>query len=193
MKHIIVLFGKPGAGKKIRLKEFLKGKEEKYEAVIVKELLRKEVEKGTEIGKKAQIYMNAGIFVPNQIVNQIVFQAINATDKSVILEGFPRTMTQLNEMYEAKIYPTIAINFDLSDKIAIERLKNKMDCSNCSSNFIKRKDEDEKLIIVKLQIYQYETYSVLKAMKDSRVEVFTINNEQEKAGVLFETILGALY
>lgn len=90
----IVLFGPPGAGKGTQSENII----EKYglKHISTGDLFRKHLGEGTELGKKAQSYMDNGKLVPDDVVIGMVDDFLNAhTDaKGFIFDGFPRTVAQ---------------------------------------------------------------------------------------------------
>ncbi len=90
----VVLFGSPGAGKGTQAKKLA----EKYNLVYIStgELLRKEIENGTEMGKIAQTYMEKGDTVPDEIAIRLIESKIkmNPTAKGFIFKGYPSNIVQ---------------------------------------------------------------------------------------------------
>ncbi|MGI6320983.1 MAG: adenylate kinase [Bacteroidales bacterium] len=90
----IVLMGRPGGGKgsqgHILAKHFNLG------YISTGRLLRYEVEKGSEIGKKAMPYLETGLNVPDEIIIQLIENEIkkNKGKRGFIFKGFPRTLVQ---------------------------------------------------------------------------------------------------
>ncbi|MFZ4739862.1 MAG: adenylate kinase [Bacteroidales bacterium] len=90
----IVLFGSPGAGKGTQAKKLA----EKYNLVYIStgELLRKEIENNTEMGKIAKTYMEKGDIVPDEIAIRLIESKIkmNPTAKGFIFKGYPSSIVQ---------------------------------------------------------------------------------------------------
>ena len=66
------------------------------------DMLRRHVAEGTDIGKRAQVYMEQGELVPDEIVNQLVGQAVAGDEplEGFVLDGFPRTLEQAKAAYD---------------------------------------------------------------------------------------------
>jgi len=211
MKNVIVLFGKPGAGKGTRLSEFLKGREEKYEVLSVGNLLRKARKEQTELGKKANEYMDSGRLVPDEIINKIIIEGIQKADKTVILDGAPRTACQAMLMLENGIYPTKVINFYVDDDTVLERAKHRIVCEDCGESYTtnefkhpkmegicdkcggklsRRKDDEEDVVRHRLAVYREQTEPALDVFVNNVITIFTIDNTREDAGKKFAEILG---
>ena len=94
----IILFGPPGAGKGTQAKQLVK-KLNSFQ-ISTGDMLRDEIKKETEIGKKIINYMNDGKFVDDEIVNNLVKKAIFDTSKKnkLIFDGYPRTLIQAKNL-----------------------------------------------------------------------------------------------
>jgi len=90
----IVLFGSPGAGKGTQAKKLA----EKYNLVYIStgELLRKEIDNNTDMGKIAKTYMEKGDIVPDEIAIRLIEGKIkmNPTAKGFIFKGYPSSIVQ---------------------------------------------------------------------------------------------------
>lgn len=93
MKYYI-LFGPPGAGKGTQAKQIV----DKYNYLHIStgDLLRHEIEAGTELGKKAAVLINNGDLVPDEVVVGMIRGKIasNPHIKGFLFDGFPRTIAQ---------------------------------------------------------------------------------------------------
>lgn len=203
MKNVIVLFGKPGAGKGTRLSEFLEGKENSFDVLSVGNLLRKAKKDQTELGKLAATYMDSGELVPDDIINGITIEALKNTTKPIFTDGFPRTVGQATAMLEAGIEPAVVIEFYVDDEVVLERSRNRIVCDSCNETYTlsdfkppkvegicdkcggtlsKRADDDEDVVKERLEVYQTKTYPTLEVFKKANVPTVTINNEDAETG-----------
>tara|TARA_E500000331_G_scaffold333903_1_gene358545 strand:- start:16 stop:579 length:564 start_codon:yes stop_codon:yes gene_type:complete len=94
----LILFGPPGAGKGTQAKN-LEKKLNNFQ-VSTGDMLREEIKKNTEIGKKIIDNMNEGKFVDDEIVNQIIKKMIFDPKKKgkLIFDGYPRTIEQAKNL-----------------------------------------------------------------------------------------------
>lgn len=211
MKKVIVLFGKPGAGKGTRLSEFLKGREEEYEILSVGNLLRKARKEETELGKKAGVYMDSGQLVPDAIINEVVIEGIKTAEKSMITDGFPRTVGQAMAMLKAGVYPDMVIDFYVDDEVVLQRARDRIVCEKCGEPYttnefkrpkeegicdkcggklVKRDDDKEEVVKERLKVYKQETYPVLKVFEKANVTVHSIDNScKETSAIKFHNLL----
>ncbi len=94
----IILFGPPGAGKGTQA-QIIVNKFNLFQ-VSTGEMLREEINKDTEIGKKIINNMNDGKFVEDEIVNKLLEKIIVDTKKmnKLIFDGYPRTINQAKNL-----------------------------------------------------------------------------------------------
>ncbi len=91
------------------------------------DMLREARAAGTDLGKKAEEYMNSGKLVPDTLVIGLVDERLNADDakKGFILDGFPRTMPQaeaLEALLEKRSSPlTHVLQIDVAKELLVER------------------------------------------------------------------------
>ena len=94
----IILFGPPGAGKGTQAK-FLVKILNNFQ-ISTGDMLREEIKKDTEIGKKIISYMNVGKFVDYEIVNSLMKKVVfDISNKGkLIFDGYPRTIEQAKNL-----------------------------------------------------------------------------------------------
>ena len=94
----IILFGPPGAGKGTQAK-YLVNKFNAFQ-ISTGEMLRDEIKKDTEIGKKIINYINEGKFVSDEIVNNIIEKVISDPKRkeNLIFDGYPRSLNQAKKL-----------------------------------------------------------------------------------------------
>jgi len=131
----LMLLGAPGVGKGTQAKVL----EEKFNMTQVStgDILRAEIAKGTELGKLAKSFIEAGNLVPDNIMIGIIGKELD--DRDLIFDGFPRTLAQAEafEMMLEKLNKKLdfVINISLDDKIIVGRLSGRMICRNCGQSF----------------------------------------------------------
>ncbi|MDP3791083.1 MAG: adenylate kinase [Candidatus Omnitrophota bacterium] len=135
----IVLLGAPGAGKGTQ--GVVLSRNYKIAHISTGDILREAVKLGTALGKKAKSYMDKGELVPDEVVTGIVVQRLAKEDtkKGFILDGFPRTLNQAQDLDKElnKISSGIdmVLYFDIPEAIAIERLTGRRVCRKCGANY----------------------------------------------------------
>ena len=154
----IIIFGPPGAGKGTQAKFLVK----KLNSLQVStgDMLREEINKDTEIGKKIINYMNDGKFVDDKIVNKllekIIFNPNNAN--KLIFDGYPRTINQAKNLENLLIKSNQKIDYVFFlnvDKQAIVKRVEKRKILE------KRSDDDSSTILKRYDTYMEVTKPVL--------------------------------
>jgi adenylate kinase len=118
----LIFLGPPGAGKGTVAQKLVA--DLKVIQISTGDLLREAVKNGTELGKKAKAYMDAGELVPDDLVIGLLKERIARPDckNGFILDGFPRTIPQADALAAAKVVVDKVINFNIADAVIISRL-----------------------------------------------------------------------
>jgi len=132
----IVLLGAPGAGKGTQCKNLVA----QYGLLHLSsgDILRRHRANGTELGEKAQSYMDSGALVPDEIIIEMMTEEIKqAPDSGFILDGFPRTVNQAVELQKALAGTgrniDAVLNLKIDDRIVVERLTGRRSCPQCGA------------------------------------------------------------
>ncbi len=118
----IILLGAPGAGKGTQA-QFL-SKHFNIPQISTGDMLRAAIAAGTELGKKAKEYMDAGQLVPDDVIVGLVKERIAQPDcqNGFLLDGFPRTVAQADALKAAGVPIDAVIEIDVPDDVIVERL-----------------------------------------------------------------------
>ena len=118
----IILMGAPGAGKGTQA-TFLK-ENYKIPQISTGDMLRGAVKGKTDLGLKAEDFMNQGLLVPDNLIIDLVKLRINEDDckNGFLLDGFPRTIPQAQAMIDAKISIEYVIEVAVPDNEIVNRL-----------------------------------------------------------------------
>lgn len=129
----IIILGQQGSGKGA----YAQGLCNKFGYVHIStgDLLREEIKKGSEIGKKIEYLVNSGKLVSDEIVTEVLEKKLKELNSPFILDGYPRTINQvflLNDVLK-KIGKNVSlvISLKLPDQLSIERIVNRRTCRNC--------------------------------------------------------------
>ena len=138
-KKNIVLLGPPGAGKGT-LSEILL-RDENLAHVSTGDIFRAEIGKGSEIGKLAKSYIDAGKLVPDEVVADMVAGKLISEEcaNGFLLDGFPRTIKQA-ELLEAALAKAgkkldAVVLFDAPEGLLIRRLTARLTCRKCGASY----------------------------------------------------------
>lgn len=135
----LILLGPPGAGKGTQAVRIV----EKYNIphISTGDIFRENIKKGTELGKKAQEYMNKGELVPDDLVVEIACSRLLEDDckEGFLLDGFPRTVYQAEKLDEflakhgRKVEHVLDIAVEKEELIT--RLIGRRVCRNCGASY----------------------------------------------------------
>jgi len=132
----IVLLGAPGAGKGTQCKNIVS----QYGLLHLSsgDILRQERAAGTELGTKAQSYMDSGALVPDEIIIKMMTKAIKKAPASAfLLDGFPRTVNQAVELAESlagnEMKIDFVLNLQIDDDVVAKRMTGRRSCPKCGA------------------------------------------------------------
>ena len=181
----IIMLGAPGAGKGTQAAKIC----DHYGIphISTGDIFRANIKGGTELGKKAKSYMDAGQLVPDELVCDLVADRIAQEDcaKGYVLDGFPRTIVQaeaLDAAVEKLGYKMdAAVNVDVPDDAIVSRMggrracvkcgatyhivnlppKTEGICDNCGSELILRDDDKPETVKTRLDVYHAQTQPLI--------------------------------
>ena len=133
------MLGAPGAVKGTHAKKIT----EKFgiPAISTGDIFRENIKNGTELGKKAKEYMDAGNLVPDELVCDLVVDRLKQDDckNGYILDGFPRTIPQAEALTAALAKDDDAIDYALEifieDQAIIDRMSGRRVCKSCGATY----------------------------------------------------------
>jgi adenylate kinase len=191
----IVLLGAPGAGKGTQSAKLVE--EFGFSHLSTGDLLRAAVKEGTELGKKAKTYMDAGDLVPDEVVIGLVEEKLKADpDASYLLDGFPRTPAQavaldgvLSDLGK-KLDFAIALNVD--NEVVVKRMSDRRvcrkcgypgtsatgpTCPQCGGEMYQREDDNEETVRTRLEVYDKSTSPLIDYYRGNGILVEIDGNQ----------------
>lgn len=201
-KMKVILLGPPGAGKGTQAANIVDAY--KIPHISTGDIFRKNIKEGTELGKKAQGYINEGKLVPDELTCDLVASRLSEADceNGFLLDGFPRNLFQAEYLDKfladnsKKLDKVINIEVDL-DKL-VERAcgrrickscgatyhisfnPSKVEgiCDNCGSELTQRPDDNEETVSQRIQVYLSETKPLVDYYTEKGV-IANINGDKE--------------
>ena len=171
----IIIFGAPGAGKGTQSKYLVK-KLNSYQ-ISTGDMLRDEINKDSEIGKKIINNMNDGKFVDDDIVNKLLEKTIFDSKKKnkLIFDGYPRTINQAKNLDKLLIKSNQKIDYvfflNVSKDAIIKRIEKRKILE-------KRSDDDANTILKRYDTYMEVTKPVLD-FYSSRSNFYEIDGSEK--------------
>jgi len=189
----IVFLGPPGAGKGTQAKILIERCG--IPQISTGDMLREHRAKGTELGKKAQEYMDKGQLVPDEIILGMVKERLSQPDcqKGFILDGFPRTVAQAEALDKLLSEMGKKLDFALAlivpDDLLVERLTGRRTCKNCGMMYhikykppkvegkcdvcggelYQRPDDNEETVRNRLKVYHEQTAPLIEYYKNKGI------------------------
>jgi adenylate kinase len=174
----LIVLGKQGAGKgtqAVRLSRHYV-----VPHISTGDVFRAAVRTGSEFGKKAKQYLDAGDLVPDEVVIGVVEERLthdDTTHRGFILDGFPRTVFQAESLFSI-LAPhhrlDVALDLEIETRHVMTRLASRRVCSDCGANYgvvdnpprtrgicdtcggevVQRADDTEAAIRRRLEVYE---------------------------------------
>ena len=166
----IVLLGKAGSGKGTQAK-FLE-KEYNLHHISIGDVMRRHVKENTKLGELIKQCQEKGELVPDDTTIEILkkeIELIKSQNKNLngfIFDGFPRTPEQAQLLDQIiNLEETIAVNFDISDEMAIKRIQKR---AQLDGDNARKDDLSADAIQERLDIY-YNNYSGIKTFLEKEL------------------------
>ncbi|UCH19407.1 MAG: adenylate kinase [Deltaproteobacteria bacterium] len=182
----LILLGGPGAGKGTQA-NYIKGNYQ-IPQISTGDMLRAAVKAGTDLGKKAKEYMDAGKLVPDNVIIGLVKERIAEPDcgKGFLFDGFPRTIPQADAMKDAGVKIDAVVDIDVPDEEIIKRMSGRRVHLASGRTYhvifnppkeegrddvtgeplIQRDDDREKTVRKRLEVYHNQTEPLIDYYKE---------------------------
>ena len=209
----IIMVGPPGAGKGTQARMI--GEALNLPHISTGDMLREALKSQTELGKKAQGFMETGALVPDELVDAIVAERLERADSKpgFILDGYPRTIPQaefLQSLLGSDGTRTVTLGIEVDDGVLIERLSSRWTCPKCGKMFnarmdsskiggrcdacgaplVQRKDDTTEVISERLRVYHGTTEPLIRYYREQGVYVKV--NGDGPVDRIFDTIIGII-
>ena len=182
----LIFLGPPGSGKGTQAQRV--GARFGLVPLSSGDVLRRERQAGSAIGRQAAQYMDAGTLVPDVVITGVILAAIDRLPAGggFILDGFPRTVFQAEALdaglRERKLAIDAVVDFRLDDEEIIRRIVGRRVCSACAATYntsflppkvdgkcdkcggalIQRKDDCREVVVTRLETYRAQTAPLIE-------------------------------
>ena len=173
----LIILGAPGAGKGTQAEVIRKHLG--IPSIATGDIIREAIKNQTELGRKAQGYVDQGKLAPDNVVIAIIKKRIGSDDckNGFILDGFPRTIQQAQELDEMGVNIDKVIDIEVSDQRICDRIggrrvcedcgcsyhtfykpaKTEGKCDDCGGKTLQRKDDAPETVLERLRNYHDQT------------------------------------
>jgi len=171
----LIFLGPPGAGKGTQANILSEHCDVPH--ISTGDILRTAVADQTDLGQKAEQYMNAGELVPDELILNLIRERLTQPDAKDgwVLDGFPRNVPQaefLDQLLDEINQPfDFVVNLDVPDEVIIARLLKRG-----------RKDDSEEVIRHRLDVYRQQTEPLIDFYRN-RQKLVSIDGNQEMESV----------
>jgi adenylate kinase len=179
----LVLLGKPGAGKGTQAA--LLSAHYGVEHLSTGDVFRSAVAQGTPTGLEVKHFMDTGELVPDEIVIRVVdehFAAGGPLEDGFILDGFPRTLVQAEELERVlQDHPLdLVLDIEVPTETILDRIAGRRVCVGCSATYhvnhrpgvdwtcdvcggqvVQRDDDTEEAVATRLEVYDRQTVPII--------------------------------
>jgi len=188
----VILFGPPGSGKGTQAKLLQTCMNATH--ISTGDILRHHIQSGDAIGQEVRAIMDAGLLVPDELVNHLVEHTLAETNggRGVILDGYPRTLAQakvLEGMLERRGFRPLVVYLKVDYNEIISRLCGRRLCPLCGTLYnvftnppkvdeicdldgtglVTRPDDTESVIRHRLEEYEFQTRPLLDYFRASTI------------------------
>lgn len=185
----LVILGPPGAGKGTQAEYIVE--EYKIPHISTGDIFRENIKNNTALGKKAKSYMDQGLLVPDELVNEIVADRLKKEDckDGFLLDGYPRTVAQAvvldSELKKMGTGLDRVVNVSVASEVLIKRAVGRRVCKVCGATYhvefnppkvegvcdndgsplIQRDDDTEETVKKRIEVYNNQTSPLIDYYK----------------------------
>ena len=157
-----IVLGPPGSGKGTQAKRLAAARKASH--LSTGDMLRAEVARGTAIGREAKAFMERGELVPDDLIIRMIRSRLQGGNgKGFILDGFPRTRIQAEELDQMLEEIRVRIDRVVLVRVGDEEIKKRLASRAVLEG---RPDDTEDVILRRLDIYREQTEPVVAYYRD---------------------------
>ena len=179
------MLGAPGAGKGTQAKKL--AAQYNIPHISTGDIFRANIKNGTELGRKAKVYMDQGLLVPDDLVVDLIMDRFGQSDceNGYVLDGFPRTIPQAKALDVALTNNNDAIEYaidvDVPDTEIVKRMSGRRACVACGATYhlvtippkkegicdvcgkelLLREDDKPETVLKRLNVYHEQTQPLI--------------------------------
>jgi adenylate kinase len=167
------------------------------------DILRAERTAGSELGKKAQSYMDSGALVPDDLIIDMMVAAMKKASKGYVLDGFPRTIVQADGLDKALVRAgekiDAIVNLVVDDALILPRMTGRRSCPKCGAVYhiqtlkpkiegqcdkgcgalVQRVDDKPEVVSNRLKTYHEQTAAVVGYYQKKKAVILNVDASRE--------------
>ena len=200
---VVILLGPPGVGKGTQAVRLSDGAG--WAHVSTGDLLRAARREGTELGKRAQGYMDKGELVPDALILDLVREHLEGIDDGtgILFDGFPRTTAQAEGLEdvldEVGRRVDAVVVFEAPEETLVKRLSGRRSCpecgavynvhftppeqegvcDRCGTELVHRKDDAPDTVRHRLKVYEEETAPLIQWYEEHEADQVHIQGDRD--------------
>ena len=187
MATALLFLGLPGCGKGTQAEIFCRNFN--VHSYSLGELLRKYADSSEENSALIKSFIERGLVVPADLVNEIVSNILTKEKGVFILDGYPRSIEQARFLENYPLLRIVPIYFAMEEGMIINRILNRIQCTGChkvyntqtfqianfvcdvcgSMKFYKRSDDDVEVLKDRINQFKSNTGPVIDFYKDNGI------------------------
>lgn len=187
------MLGAPGAGKGTQAKKL--AAQYSIPHISTGDIFRANIKNGTELGRKAKVYMDQGLLVPDDLVVDLIMDRFGQSDceNGYVLDGFPRTIPQAKALDVALTNNNDAIEYaidvDVPDTEIVKRMSGRRACVACGATYhlvtippkkegicdvcgkelLLREDDKSETVLKRLKVYHEQTQPLIDYYRNKEI------------------------
>ncbi|TVP74784.1 MAG: adenylate kinase [Gemmatimonadales bacterium] len=204
---VLILLGPPGVGKGTQ--GALLCEERDWTRIATGDLLRAARREESELGRKAQEYMDAGNLVPDELIVAMVRERLEALpdDAGVVFDGFPRTLAQAEALERVLEETGRALDgvllFEAPDEVLVRRISGRRHapgsgrvynvhfdppetdgvCDETGEPLVHRSDDRPETVRHRLEVYRSSTAPLVQHYEEGPVPLVRIDGDRDMKSV----------
>lgn len=206
MTKIILLMGAPGSGKGTQ--GALISKELSIPHLSTGDILRMMAKEDSAEARELNKFMSEGKMIPSDVMNVVLKNCLQKEEykDGYILDGYPRTLEQLQYFQDNISREFVVLFFDLDDEIAIKRITGRFSCAGCGKLYNKfyfqpkengrcdvcghtkfsfRADDQQDVITNRLKEFQVNTKPVINQLNNKK-NFFVIEAAKSMDDIIYQ-------
>lgn len=199
----VIFLGPPGVGKGTQGERLAEACH--WTRIATGDLLREARQEGTELGRKAEAYMDRGELVPDELIVDLVRDEVASLplERGIVFDGFPRNTAQAEALdgvlAETRRHVDRVILLEAPDEVLVQRIAGRRSCpgcgrvhnvhfdppesegacDECGADLEHRSDDAPETVRRRLEVYRDETEPLVEFYRAHRAPLVRVRGDRE--------------